>query len=210
MLLSLRLLYCRFLALLLEQQNLDSEIDYSRMPRPPDIGWQHGTMIGGHRHHVQCNYCHRTMIGGITRFKKHLASKRGEIKGCEAVPKEVRETIRKHLASLKPRRPSKKKLRRIEEGAILVPISTNGNVETDASDPDETNTRQELLTLQEAEIQCMAFNISFLLIKFIFTWSLNFDWLSYMQIQISTSVFIFMLQKFLRLICLLFVEIILI
>ncbi|XP_010941564.1 uncharacterized protein [Elaeis guineensis] len=122
------------------------------MPRPPDIGWQHGTMIGGHRHHVQCNYCHRTMIGGITRFKKHLASKRGEIKGCEAVPKEVRETIRKHLATLKPRRPSKKKLRRIEEGAILVPISTNGNMETDASDPDETNTRQELLTLQEAEI----------------------------------------------------------
>lgn len=122
------------------------------MPRPPDIGWQHGTMIGGHRHHVQCNYCHRTMIGGITRFKKHLASKRGEIKGCEAVPKEVRDTIRKHLASLKPRRPSKKKLRAIEEGAILVPVSTNGNMESDASDPDERNSRQELLTLQEAEV----------------------------------------------------------
>ncbi|XP_009418974.2 uncharacterized protein LOC103999056 [Musa acuminata AAA Group] len=121
------------------------------MPRPPDIGWQYGTMIGGHRHHVQCNYCHRIMIGGITRFKKHLASKRGEIKGCDAVPKEVREIIAHHLATRKPRRPNKRR-RKTAEGTSSAPISTNYSVESDASDQDMTHARQEVLTFNEAEV----------------------------------------------------------
>lgn len=124
------------------------------MPRPPDIGWQYGTMIGGHRHHVKCNYCHRIMIGGITRFKKHLASKKGEIKGCEAVPKEVREIIAHHLATRKPRRPNKRR-RKTDEGTSGVPTSTNYSVESDASDPDMIDTRHELLTFNEVEIHCM-------------------------------------------------------
>ncbi|CAL9129750.1 unnamed protein product [Musa textilis] len=121
------------------------------MPRPPDIGWQYGTMIGGHRHHVQCNYCHRIMIGGITRFKKHLASKRGEIKGCDAVPKEVREIIAHHLATRKPRRPNKRR-RKTAEGTSSAPISANYSVESDASDPDMRDARQEVLTFNEAEV----------------------------------------------------------
>ncbi|URD88420.1 hypothetical protein MUK42_24599 [Musa troglodytarum] len=118
------------------------------MPRPLDIGWQYGTMIGNHRHHVQCNYCHRIMIGGITRFKKHLANKKGEIKGCEAAPKEVREVIRKHLASLKPRRPNKKR-RKPADGNFVDPLCVNYNMELDASEPDA---RQKMLTFNEAEI----------------------------------------------------------
>ncbi|KAG6530883.1 hypothetical protein ZIOFF_004645 [Zingiber officinale] len=121
------------------------------MPRPPDIGWQYGTMIGGHRHHVKCNYCHRIMIGGITRFKKHLASKKGEIKGCEAVPKEVREIIAHHLATRKPRRPNKRR-RKTDEGTSGVPTSTNYSVESDASDPDMIDARHELLTFNDVEI----------------------------------------------------------
>ncbi|WOK97096.1 hypothetical protein Cni_G05804 [Canna indica] len=118
------------------------------MPRPLDIGWQYGTMIGNHRHHVKCNYCHRIMIGGITRFKKHLASKKGEIKGCEAVPKEVREIIRKHLASLKPRRPNKR--RRKSSDANFVEPPSNYEMELVALDPDM---RQKMLAFSEAETQ---------------------------------------------------------
>ncbi|XP_064981268.1 uncharacterized protein LOC135622891 [Musa acuminata AAA Group] len=121
------------------------------MPRPPDIGWQYGTMIGGHRHHVKCNYCHRIMIGGITRFKKHLASKRGEIKGCEAVPKEVREIMAHHLATRKPRRPNKRR-RKTAEGTLAAPASTNLGMESDASDPDMIDAGQEVLTFNEAEV----------------------------------------------------------
>ncbi|WOL15318.1 hypothetical protein Cni_G24099 [Canna indica] len=124
----------------------------SKMPRPPDIGWQYGTMMGGHRHHVKCNYCHRVMIGGITRFKKHLASKKGEIKGCEAVPKEVREIMAHHLATRKPRKPNKRR-RKTAEGTSGAPTSTNYSIESDASDPDMIDARQELLAFSEAEVQ---------------------------------------------------------
>ncbi|RWW21189.1 hypothetical protein GW17_00014665 [Ensete ventricosum] len=82
------------------------------------------------------------MIGGITRFKKHLASKRGEIKGCEAVPKEVREIMAHHLATRKPRRPNKRR-RKIAEGTSAAPASTNLGMESDASDPDMIDAGQE-------------------------------------------------------------------
>lgn len=122
------------------------------MPRYPDIGWEHGKMVGGQRHHVQCNYCQRTMIGGITRFKKHLASKSGEIKGCEAVPKEVKETIRKHLATLKTKKPLDKKQR---STALVALPSSCQNMDSDGSDAYATNAKHELITYQGGESQRM-------------------------------------------------------
>lgn len=71
------------------------------------------------------------MIGGITRFKKHMASKKGEIKGYEVVPKEVREIIAHHLATRKPRKPNKRR-RKIDEGMFGVLTSTNYSVESDS------------------------------------------------------------------------------
>ncbi|KAL0912058.1 hypothetical protein M5K25_018001 [Dendrobium thyrsiflorum] len=103
------------------------------MPRHPDIGWQHGTMIGGKRHHVQCNYCHRIMIGGITRFKKHLASKKGEIKGCDAVPRDVRDMIRKQLTILKPKKGAEKKRKRAIVGCSIAPSSGDHAIDPNAS-----------------------------------------------------------------------------
>ncbi|KAK1259375.1 hypothetical protein QJS04_geneDACA005639 [Acorus gramineus] len=125
------------------------------MPRLPDIGWQHGKMIGGHRHHVQCNYCHRTMIGGITRFKKHLASKRGEIKGCEAVPKEIRDIIRKHLALGKSKNACEKKSKEATIVSLVGPFSSDKKSESVDSDGDQdiTTPRQEFLRLHEEEAQ---------------------------------------------------------
>ncbi|KAK8954554.1 hypothetical protein KSP39_PZI002895 [Platanthera zijinensis] len=122
------------------------------MPRRPDVGWQHGTMIGEKRHHVQCNYCHRIMIGGITRFKKHLASKKGEIKGCDAVPKDVRDMIRRQLATAKPKKGSEKK----EEGAI-VGSSMAPSLGDHAFDPNGSdilmNARKDLLTIDHTGVQ---------------------------------------------------------
>ncbi|XP_010247496.1 PREDICTED: uncharacterized protein LOC104590486 isoform X3 [Nelumbo nucifera] len=122
------------------------------MPRPRDIGWQHGKMVGGHRHHVQCNYCHRTMIGGVTRFKKHLASKKGEIRGCEAVPKEVRDLIRKHLAAVKLRKTTEKKQKKVDGEDLDEPSSEDKDTESDDSDREMAAARLESLrTLHEAE-----------------------------------------------------------
>ncbi|OVA07174.1 zinc finger protein [Macleaya cordata] len=125
------------------------------MPRARDIGWQHGKMIGEHRHHLQCNYCHRTMIGGVTRFKKHLASTRGEIRGCEAVPKEVRELISKHLAAGKMRKTAEKKQKKVDPEVLKEQSSEDKVTESDESDPEAAASRLETLrTLQEAEEAC--------------------------------------------------------
>ncbi|MCL7031693.1 hypothetical protein MKW94_008692 [Papaver nudicaule] len=106
------------------------------MPRAKDIGWQHGTMVGEHRHHVKCNYCNRTMIGGVTRFKKHLASTRGEIKGCEAVPKEVRELIEEHLATRKMRKPVEKKRKKVDLDVATEHSSEDKDTESDQGTAD--------------------------------------------------------------------------
>lgn len=90
-------------------------------------------MIGEKRHHVQCNYCHRIMIGGITRFKKHLASKKGEIKGCDAVPRDVRDMIRRQLAVLTPKKRSDKKKKRAIVGNSMVPSSGHHAIDPNAS-----------------------------------------------------------------------------
>jgi len=34
-----------------------------------DIGWEYTTSIGGSRKLVKCNYCGKTVHGGITRMK---------------------------------------------------------------------------------------------------------------------------------------------
>ncbi|XP_042511920.1 uncharacterized protein LOC122087027 isoform X2 [Macadamia integrifolia] len=121
------------------------------MPRARDIGWQHGTMVGGHRHHVKCNYCQRSMIGGVTRFKKHLANRRGEIRGCEAVPKEVRDLIRKHLGASMMQNSSQKKQKKM--GADILNEDTISN----ESDRDMAAARLESFrSLHEAEEACQS------------------------------------------------------
>lgn len=47
--------------------------------------------------------------GGITRFKEHLACINGEVKGCEAVPEEVRDTFQKNLSAVKGKKMKRKK-----------------------------------------------------------------------------------------------------
>ncbi|OVA02017.1 zinc finger protein [Macleaya cordata] len=122
------------------------------MPRARDIGWQHGKMIAGHRHHVQCNYCHRIMIGGVTRFKKHLASRRGEIRGCEAVPKEVRELIEKHLVAWETRKTTEKKRKKVYAETLNDRSYDEKDTESDESDRETAGARLESLrTLHEAE-----------------------------------------------------------
>ncbi|XP_058086750.1 uncharacterized protein LOC131233916 isoform X2 [Magnolia sinica] len=131
---------------------LDSQLVINKMPRELDIGWQHGKMIGGHRHHIQCNYCHRTMIGGVTRFKKHLASKRGEIKGCEAVPKEIRDNMRKHLALGKMKKSSEKKEKRLGIETLNALQYDSKDSESDESDREIAAARLESLrTLHKDE-----------------------------------------------------------
>ena len=66
-------------------------------PKQRDIGWEHGTLVGGSRKLVKCNYCRKQVHGGITRLKQHIAHVSGQVEGCLWVPKEVSQIL-KHLS----------------------------------------------------------------------------------------------------------------
>ena len=44
-----------------------------------DIRWEHRTDVQGNGRKVKCNYCSKTISGGIFRFKHHLASTRDDL-----------------------------------------------------------------------------------------------------------------------------------
>lgn len=95
------------------------------------------------------------MIGGVTRFKKHLAGKRGEIKGCEAVPNEVREIIRKHLAAAKPRKASSRKKAKVHMEPMNASTLDGKDTESDESDREMAAARLESLRiLHEGDEAC--------------------------------------------------------
>uniref|UniRef100_A0A1D1XNJ9 Putative ubiquitin-like-specific protease 2A n=1 Tax=Anthurium amnicola TaxID=1678845 RepID=A0A1D1XNJ9_9ARAE len=109
------------------------------MPRPPDMGWQYGEMIGG-RNHVKCNYCHEIFHGGITLFKKHFI--KGE-RGCASAPEEVREVIREGFSALPRKRGvdmafirehnvCNRGIRKMMTRQAMTELRTSGNVPTES------------------------------------------------------------------------------
>ncbi|XP_016168558.1 uncharacterized protein LOC107611111 [Arachis ipaensis] len=74
-----------------------------------DIGWKHGIDVQGNGKKVKCNYCSKTISGGIYRFKHHLAGTKEDSEPCASVPEEVKAVMLKVCveakeASLKKRR----------------------------------------------------------------------------------------------------------
>jgi len=67
-------------------------------PKQRDIGWEHGTPVGGSRKLVKCNYCGKQVHGGITRLKQHIAHVPGQVEGCLRVSKEISQIMRRHLS----------------------------------------------------------------------------------------------------------------
>ncbi|XP_025692425.1 uncharacterized protein [Arachis hypogaea] len=74
-----------------------------------DIGWKHGIDVQGNGKKVKCNYCSKTINGGIYRFKHHLVGTKEDSEPCASVPEEVKAVMLKVCvedkeASLKKRR----------------------------------------------------------------------------------------------------------
>ncbi|XP_057740493.1 uncharacterized protein LOC130957661 [Arachis stenosperma] len=60
-----------------------------------DIGWKHGIDVQGNGKKVKCNYCSKTINGGIYRFKHHLAGTKEDSKPCASVSEEVKVVMLK-------------------------------------------------------------------------------------------------------------------
>lgn len=81
-------------------------------PKLTDNAWQYCKMIGNNRNHVCCNFCGHTMWGGITRFKEHLAQKKGDVAPCTGCPPEVTIEMQSRLIELSRERENKHRRKR--------------------------------------------------------------------------------------------------
>ena len=58
-----------------------------------DIGWKYGVDVQGNARKVKCNYCAKTISGGIFRFKYHLAGTREDSEPCPTILEEVKVKV---------------------------------------------------------------------------------------------------------------------
>ncbi|GKV30458.1 hypothetical protein SLEP1_g39264 [Rubroshorea leprosula] len=79
-----------------------------------DPGWEHCVAQDEKKKRVKCNYCEKTISGGINRFKQHLARIPGEVAYCEKAPEEVylkiKENMRWHRTGRRHRKPDMKEI----------------------------------------------------------------------------------------------------
>ena len=100
-----------------------------------DPRWEHGEMVEGDRHMVKCKWHHKTMSGGIHRFKQHLAHISREAKGCPNVSTEVRKRMRESVQGKKSEKEKKKQMN--ERIARMDKIDGSGDDDSDDSGDDE-------------------------------------------------------------------------
>ncbi|XLR48524.1 hypothetical protein HN51_032760 [Arachis hypogaea] len=74
-----------------------------------NVGSRTGSSVPSNGKKVKCNYCSKTISGGIYRFKHHLAGTKEDLEPCASISEEVKAVILKVCveakeASLKKRR----------------------------------------------------------------------------------------------------------
>ncbi|KAK3194394.1 hypothetical protein Dsin_025704 [Dipteronia sinensis] len=79
-----------------------------------DPGWEHCVAQDEKKKRVKCNYCEKTISGGINRFKQHLARIPGEVAFCEKAPEDVylkiKENMKWHRTGRRHRKPDTKEI----------------------------------------------------------------------------------------------------
>lgn len=62
------------------------------------IGWNYGTQ-GPSKDAVICNFCRRTINGGITRFNQHLIGENKNVKICQTCPANIKDEVKAFVDS---------------------------------------------------------------------------------------------------------------
>ncbi|KAK4278246.1 hypothetical protein QN277_016115 [Acacia crassicarpa] len=65
-----------------------------------DLGWKHGVEVDGNGRKIQCNYCKKTITGGVYRFKHHLVETQKDVGAYSSVPEKVRKEMFGIVSSL--------------------------------------------------------------------------------------------------------------
>ncbi|KAJ4709385.1 Zinc finger protein [Melia azedarach] len=94
--------------------------------RASDIARKYCTAIDNNSNHLRCKFCGHTMWG-ITRFKEHLAHKRGDVMPCGACPGEVTVEMTEELIQLSLKREEKERITREELQSMINNISPSSS-----------------------------------------------------------------------------------
>ena len=117
-----------------------------------DIGWEHGTAIGGDKRKVACNYCGKVCSGGVTRrLKEHLAGVQGNVEPCCHVPREIATNIKKILADGMKQRALEK--RKKEKQVENLREQTKYYHEDDASEDSDDGNEDDMTRLELAQLK---------------------------------------------------------
>ncbi|GJW58012.1 hypothetical protein Tco_0104743 [Tanacetum coccineum] len=60
-----------------------------------NVAWEYGIDLGGRK--VKCNFCMEECIGGVFRFKHHLARTHQNVSACTMVPEDIKVKIQNIL-----------------------------------------------------------------------------------------------------------------
>lgn len=77
-----------------------------------DIGWWFAKPIPGKRHVVISKFCDKSITGGITRLKHHLAHRSGQIAPFQKVSPGFKKEMAADLKDFKTKKIDKKKRRK--------------------------------------------------------------------------------------------------
>ncbi|XP_075493557.1 uncharacterized protein LOC142531344 [Primulina tabacum] len=113
------------------------------MAPKPDIGWEFGHIIGDNQKIIVCKFCGKTINGGITIFKEHIALVSGNVQACYKAPKEISLMIRKHLQDSETKRNILKKKKELGLESIQQSIHGLG-IESSGEDASEDIETQQL------------------------------------------------------------------
>ncbi|OMO61529.1 putative Zinc finger, BED-type, partial [Corchorus olitorius] len=103
-------------------------------PPSDDFGWKWGEAVDGQRSRVRCTFCDRVITGGITRFKEHLAAKKGNVAPCDQVSSHVRKEVAKQLKTFKETKVTKQKAR--DELEERIRLGDDGDYEANSDEDD--------------------------------------------------------------------------
>ncbi|OMO71291.1 putative Zinc finger, BED-type [Corchorus capsularis] len=94
-----------------------------------------GEAVDGQRSRVRCSFCDRVITGRITRFKEHLAAKKGNVAACEKVSSHVRKEVVENLKTSKETKVTKQKVR--DELEERIRLGDDGDYEANDFDEDD-------------------------------------------------------------------------
>ena len=76
-----------------------------------DFGWEYGTPLDASKKQVICNFCRKTISGGVYCFKQHIAGLKGNVAACKKVPEADAQKMKDYFKGVEKAKKEKQRIR---------------------------------------------------------------------------------------------------